>query len=79
MAPIRLNRTRSHNQLNCNQLTLHNFFGNYLEPLAYLLYLMAVVLFAKTQSSRRIRLLQSYYVLAFLLMLTASHKVPIGA
>lgn len=37
-----------------------------------------MVLFAKTQNNSRIRLLQWYYVLAFLLMLTASLLVPIG-
>lgn len=35
-------------------------------------------LFAKKQNSPRIRLLRSYYVLVFLLMLTASLLVPIG-
>jgi hypothetical protein len=60
------------NQVNCNKLTLHNFFGNYLEPIAYLIFLLAVVLFAKKQNSPCIRLLRSYYVLVFLLMLTAS-------
>lgn len=59
-------------------LSLHNFFGNYLEPIAYLVYCAAVMIYAKKQGNNKLRSLRLYYILAFTLMLTGSLLVPIA-
>lgn len=49
-----------------------------MEPIAYLLYLLAVMIYMKKQNDRPIRSLALYYLLAFVLMLTASILVPLA-
>lgn len=56
-------------------LTLFSFFGNYLEPLAYLVYCVAVTIYARRQNSSRLSSLRWYYVLVFILMSLSSFLV----
>lgn len=51
---------------------LRNLLVNYLEPLAYLLYLVAVWFYGRKKGDNRLRPLRLYYFLAFGLMITAS-------
>lgn len=53
-------------------MTLHTFIGNFLEPFAYLVYLLAVSVYAKKQRGLSLRVLSLYFLLAFALMLAAS-------
>lgn len=48
------------------------FFGNYLEPFSYAIYLIAVIIYYRFDRGRNGKLLCTYYGLATLLMLTAS-------
>lgn len=60
-------------------LTLHAFIGNYLEPLAYLVYLIAVSLYAKEHREKNPQLLLLYFTLAFACMLSSTILVEIKA
>jgi hypothetical protein len=53
------------------------FIGNYLEPIAYLFWLAAVVLYGKRVGGKSVGLLRLYYSLSTVLMLTASLLIPI--
>jgi len=56
-------------------MDLHSFIGNFLEPLAYFVYLAAVMLFQKKRGETSLNLLRIYYSFAFLLMLATSLSV----
>lgn len=51
---------------------LRNLLVNYLEPLAYLIYLVAIWFYARRKGDTRLNALRLYYFLAFVLMMTAS-------
>jgi hypothetical protein len=51
---------------------LRVLFVNYLEPIAYLVYLLAVWLYESRKGDTRMKPLRLYYFLAFALMMTAS-------
>lgn len=56
-------------------MNLHSLIGNLLEPLAYLLYLAAVYLYARRQKTSDTKPLLLYYALAFSLILSGSIMV----
>lgn len=59
-------------------LNLLAFFGNLLEPLAYAIYLVAIILYTQKQNGKNLSLLRLYYLLCVVLMLTASLLVDIA-
>lgn len=60
-------------------MSLHSFIGNYLEPVAYLVYGIAVFLYARNHPVRNLKTLLLYNVMAFSLMMTATILVEIQA
>lgn len=62
--------------------SLQRFLDNMLEPLAYAVYLLAVILYARKRNDRGVRLLRLYYLLCVLIMLTSAlivelkHLIP---
>ena len=53
-------------------MTLHHLIVNYLEPVGYLVYVLAVIIFAKRHNRPGTGLLHVYFSLAFFLMLVGS-------
>lgn len=58
-------------------MTLYKFIGNYLEPTAYLIYFIALALYARRYKGKLIIALLSYCFITFVVMLTTSILVDV--